>query len=587
MTRKIRLILSLMDKSDHSWLRWIFLTGLLNGVFNVIGIASILPFISVVSQPEIIQTNKYILVFSEYTGLDSYSEIIFSFGAISFVMILVGNIIGFSDTWIALKFGYIKEQQLGEKLLSNYLDKDVLSYKNTGIPEKARSILAEIDRVIIDTLFAYVEIVSGTFLALLVFALLLMVDVTVALSITAILLTAYLLIYSFTAKRLRLLGKEFADIETDLYADVLEPLEIQPEIKLAQISDYYTRRYASSFSSLTRNSLKSEFISLIPQQLLEIVAFGGIIIMALYFSLSSDAELSVVGKLSLYAFAAYRLMPAIAEIFDSFEKLQFGSAVLNRLVDDFVQGPVDTKENDDSEKDFNVQLPELFLSGKMLELNDVTFQFPHQRDKLFESLTISFELNKFHCLYGRTGCGKSSLLNIVAGLYSTAGGKIRLAGTNCRLFENKEWYGQLAYVPGKVNLVEGSVLENIALGICPGDIDQDRAVELAKLVEIDEHINGLDEGYQTVLGESGLSLSSGQTQKIGIARGLYRNPKLFLLDEATDALDIGSEERIVKRLKKIDQLTLIFVSHRPSIHELADNAINLEMLLGPNGASEE
>ncbi len=572
---KFKLIFSLMDHKDKRRLFWVFTSGLIAGILNVVGIASILPFISVISEPELIESNEYIKIFSEVTGIKSLFGIILSFGLISFVMILFGNIVNVYDIWLSAKFGFYKEKQLSKKLLSIYLDMNQLEFNNRKIAERVKNILTEIDRVIIDTLFEMMDLITGIVVATLVFSLLLFINVQAAIIITCVLIFAYLIIYIFTSDKLNKLGEEFTDIETDLYANVMETLKNHQEIKLSQKTQFFAKRYNSIFSKMIKNQIKLEFISLIPQQIIEITAFGSIIFLAIYFSVGDSSGFSVVAMLSMYAFAAYRLMPVIAEIFDSFEKIQFGSAILKRLIKDFNGEVTPTNKNIKVDSQSKLSRMKIF---KKLDMRDICFSYSNS-NHIFSSLSISISANQFHCIVGKTGRGKSTLLNLIAGLYLNQSGEITVDGNKVQLYENSRWFEGLSYIPPNVQLIEGSVLENIALGERLEDIDREKVIKYSKLVDLNAHIITLAAGYNTIIGSEGTSLSSGQSQKIGIARALYQEPSLLLLDESTDALDITSERLVLEALKKIESLTIVFVSHRLSVKDFADSVIDLDQLL--------
>ena len=558
-----------MDQPDKRRLLVILLSSIVNGIFSVIGIASILPFIGVISEPELIETHRYILQFKDITGIQSYQGIVIAFGSLSFLLVLFGNIINALDAWIATRFGYHKEHELSERLLQIYLNCDEREFAKRKNSERVKSIIADIDRVILDSLFAMLEMVSSSIITVFIFALLLAVDLQATLVITGAIVLAYLTIYRLTSKRLDSLGKEYADLETDIYSEVLEALKLQREIKLAQLSHYFVKRYSNSFASMIKNRLKYELISLIPQRVIEVIAYGSILLIAIFFSLSDQTNLSAITVIGMYAFAAYRLLPAVSDIFDSYEQIQFGSAILKKLVSEFSNEAVPNEDNIDSFK----------LEDKLC-LKKIDFYFDEKSSFCFKNFSLNFHANQFHCVTGKTGCGKSTLINIIAGLYQPNSGEVFVDEKPVNLYNNPQWQTQLGYVPPRVNLIEASVIENIALGEPHEKIDHEKIEKIAKMVDLHEHLQSLPEGYQSVFGDEGLTFSTGQIQKVGIARALYRNPRILLLDESTDALDLASEKLVIENIKQNLKLTIIFVSHRPSIQQFADHIYDLEKVQG-------
>lgn len=555
-----------MDQKDKRYLALIFSMSVINGLLSVVGIASILPFVGLISEPELFDSNQYVLVFREFTGLQTYQSVVVCFGILSFLLIFLGNLLGAFDDLILAKFGYIKEQQLSKKLLENYLKTDDLTFKGKKNSERVKSVLADVDRVILDTLFAMIDMVSGIILALFVFTLLLFVDVQATLVITLSLTSVYLIVYTFAAKKLDRLGREFADIETDMYGEVLEALNLQREIKIADQHQYFTERYSDSFGEMIRNRMSYEILSIFPQRAIEVIIFGSILAIAIFFTLYETSNMSAIAMIGMYAFATYRLMPAISEIFDSFEQIQFGSAILRKLVKEFKQKKyVKNQQNISFEN--------------AIKLENISFSYSKKTKNILNNISLDFAANKFHCIVGETGCGKSTLLDLIAGFYQPKAGKFFLDGKEHELYENKVWQSFLGYVPVQVKLIEASIYENVALGIDFEDIDKEKVKKLLKFVELDKHIESLPDNYETYYGDRGLAFSSGQIQKMGIARALYQDPKVLLFDEVTDAFDKNTEIRFLEKLKSLNGKTIIFVSHRQSVCEYADNIIELEKIL--------
>lgn len=568
MLRKFFIIYRLMTSQDRKKLVWIFISSLFNGLIGVVGIASILPFIALISEPELVNENSYILMFKEYTGIYAYNQLIIIFGVLSFVLVIISNVVGSFDEWFSLKFGYEKEHSLSKRLLDNYLQQDTLSFLRKDRAEKVKAILSDIDRVIISTIFSMLDVLSGIIITSLIIILLLIVDIQATLIVCLAILVTYLLVHYFIAEKLTDLGKEYAKLETRTFDEVLESLKLFKEIKLSQSGSYFVKRYANAFEKIVANKKKQELLNLIPQNLIEIVAFGGILFIAVYFSINQSSHVSTITMIGIYAFAAYRLLPAISDIFDNFEKIYYGSAILIPLVKEINQTSPINKQNH-----------QVLNFSNTLSLQKISFKFQEDVPFQFDQLSIELKANQFYVLTGKTGCGKSTLLYLLAGLYAPQSGSIYLDDKPVTLYENSHWHAMLGYVPTKVEMLNQSIYKNIAIGKKLVDIDFARVKQLSKFFELDELIMSLPQTYDTCYTSRGIQFSSGQIQKIGLARALYHQPKILLLDEATNAFDIATESRILNNLKKEFKGTIIFVSHRPSVREFADKIIDVEKLL--------
>jgi ABC-type bacteriocin/lantibiotic exporter with double-glycine peptidase domain len=565
---KFRLIFGLMNAKDRRQLVLIGFISVVNGLLSVIGIASILPFIGLISEPELLNSNEYIQAFTRITGITSYTGVVVAFGSISLFLVVVGNVLSAFDGWYGEVFGYKKERELSERLLHNYLHVDVLEFERKKSSERAKEILSDVDRVILDTVFSMFDLISGIIVSVFIVGLLLLVDWGVTLVVTTTLLGVYLIIHNFTGVRLDRLGKQYADLEADLYSDVLEALKLQKEIKLNGLSNYFVKRYSKSCGRMVRNRLKHSIISLMPQYAIEVAAYGVILLIAIYFALYSGPDTEPITLIGMYAFAAYRLMPSIADIFDSVENILFGSAILEDFVGSF-EAMEQAGDSSDAERG----------ASESIALSNISFRYSPDSAFHLESLHLDFPVNVMTCIKGRTGCGKSTILHLVAGLYRPAAGAIHIDGEAIDVYGSRHWKSRIGFVPAAVNVMQASLYENIALGTPVADIDRQKVKAVSELVDLDAHIMGLRHGYESIYGADGLSFSSGQIQKIGLARALYRNPAVLLLDESTDALDLKTETLVLSRLNQIEGMTIIFVSHRPSVQEHAAKTIDLEEVL--------
>ncbi len=566
LIRKFSLILGLLDARDKRQLVLIGLVSMLNGLLSVVGIASILPFIGLISQPELMDTNKYILLFKDLTGLETYSAVVIALGACSLGLVLFGNLVSAFDRFYGEIFGFKKEHVLTKRLLKNYLNTDVLEFEKKKSSGRAKEILSEVDRVILDTLFSMFELFSGILVAVCVMGLLLWVDWSVTLVVSGTLIGVHLLIHNFTSVRLDDLGRQFSDLESDLYSDVLDALKLQKEIKLNGISDFFVARYSRSFRRMVRNRVRHTVIDMLPEYALESMAYIVILSVAIYFAIFSDSGAAPITLVGMYAFAAYRLLPAVDGVFSSVESIWFGSAILDNFVTLFSEA----KASDES-----VELP---TANNSFGLSNVSFRYSSDSAFHLNSISLEFPVGKMSCIKGRTGCGKSTILNLVAGLYRPDKGTILADGKPVNIYSSSAWKRRVGFVPPSVNVIQASFYENIALGIPVDEIDHAKVKSVSAMVDLDEHIGNLKNGYDSVFGDDGLNFSSGQIQKVGIARALYREPSLLLLDESTNAFDIKTERLVLERLQAIESMTILFVSHRPSVMERADQLIDLEEL---------
>jgi ABC-type bacteriocin/lantibiotic exporter with double-glycine peptidase domain len=422
-----------------------------------------------------------------------------------------------------------------------------------------------VERVIISTLFSMLDLVSEVIIALFVIALLMWVDWGVTLAVFAVLVGVHFLINLCVSPPLDRYGKKHAALEARIYSHVLEALKLHKEIKLANIDRFFVNRYARACDKMVHTNLMRNLISDMPAYLLELVAFSIILAVAIYFALFTGGDTQPVTIIGVYAVAAYRLIPAIARIFNKIESIWYDTAILEdvaRALQPLAE--VDLAEGSAHSLD------------RSIVMQDIFFDFGETSPFHMEALNLEFPVHRFTCIKGRTGCGKSTVLNLLAGLYKPISGQILADDVPVNAYRSKWWQNRIGLVPPVVNVINASIYDNIALGVEPEAVDREWVHEICRIVELDELVAGLPGGYDSVYGEEGLSFSSGQIQKLGLARALYRRPLVLLLDESTDAFDLNTETRVLDRLKAMEGMTIIFVSHRPSVMEHADKLIDLE-----------
>jgi ABC-type bacteriocin/lantibiotic exporter with double-glycine peptidase domain len=557
-----------MDKQDKRRLFFMSCLSVFNGVLGAAGVASVLPFIGLVSDPDQMNSSPFILFFSQVTGIESHTGLIITFASLSIFLIVFGNLMAAVDDWYGELFGAQKDRDLSVRLLNNWLTTDALEFEKKKNAERAKEILSDVDRIIIDTLFSMLNLLSGLTNSIFIVVLLMWVDWRVTLVVFGILVFVHCIIHIFTSSRLSKLGEKYTHLESKMFNHVIEALLVHKEIKLNDIPRFFVDRFSRSCKEQVKINVEHSLIKELPNRFFEMIAFSTVLLIAVYFSLFSDSDSNPMTLIGMYAFAAYRLMPAIASVIGNLEDIWFDSANLEGLVQS-LEKTCNDRETSASDHDFR----------HSVALSDITFRFSEHGPFFLNRLNLHFPANKMTCIKGRTGCGKSTVLYLISGLYQPSAGCIKIDESSLNVYENREWKKQVGFVPSLVHILHLTIYENIAMGETEDEIDREKVKSVAVQVDLDRHIMELDQGYNSIYGKDGLSFSSGQIQKIGLARALYRNPKLLLLDESTNAFDLKTENEVLSNLKQIEDLTIIFVSHRPSVFEHADKLINLEELI--------
>lgn len=274
--------------------------------------------------------------------------------------------------------------------------------------------------------------------------------------------------------------------------------------------------------------------------------------------------------ITLYAFAAYRLLPAIQQIYSSFNQLKFIGPAVDSVYQDIK----------------NLTSNEIILDNKDNSLNfkneivlkNIFYSYPNSRKKALSNISINFPSKSTVGIVGKTGSGKTTLVDIILGLLEAEDGSFEVDGQKISQNNIQNWQKLIGYVPQDIFLSDCSIKENIALGINTKDINLQQIENVSKTAKLHDFvINNLPDKYETVIGERGVRLSGGQRQRIGIARALYNNPKILILDEATSSLDNNTEKKVMDAIYKItDDITVIIIAHRLNTIKNCDKIFKLE-----------
>ncbi len=405
-------------------------------------------------------------------------------------------------------------------------------------------------------------ITQGTIIIALLL-LLIFIDIILALKIATVLISTYGIIYFLMKNFLSKIGLQRLISNKERFIITNEAFGSFKELKLGGFEENYIKRFSQPAKKYANNQSLAEVIGLIPRYFIEALAFGGLIIIVLIFMKRGGDFVSLVPIISLYAFVGYRIMPALQQCYNALTQLKFSSPALTNLYNDLIT----LKSN---KQKYNAR--RVISLNDSIELKNVYFNYSNNNFYTLKNINLKIPAFKIVGIVGKTGSGKTTLIDILIGLLDTKTRLTLVDGNKINLANIKSWQRNIGYVPQQIYLSDDTILANIAFGIEKKNIDKNAVITAAKIADLDNFISKeLPDGYYTVVGERGIRLSGGQKQRIGIARALYHKPKIIILDEATSSLDIKTEEKIMSALFKIkEKITIVIVAHRPSAIQNCD-----------------
>jgi ABC-type multidrug transport system fused ATPase/permease subunit len=372
---------------------------------------------------------------------------------------------------------------------------------------------------------------------------------------TIVLFGSYGVIHAVVKNKVSLIGQKLTDANYQLYKSATEALSSIKYIKVSGSEVGFVKSFYGPSEEIAGYQTKSHMFSLVPRYILEVIIFGGMIIIVM--TLGGDNS-EIIPVVSLYAMAGYRLMPAIQSMYSGIISIKYNISAFDLLVSDL------SKSDESKEMNFKLKKHTLKFNHK-IELKDINYTYLGASHSIIDKLNLTIEKNTVVGIVGTTGSGKTTLVDILLGLLVPSAGYIKLDETRLGKNNISNWQGDVGYVPQSVYLLDGSIRRNIAFGIPNDKINEDQIIRVAKMASLHDFILSLPEKYDTLVGERGVRLSGGQQQRISIARALYHNPSVLMLDEATSALDSVTENTIMDAIHNLaHKKTIIMIAHRLS-----------------------
>jgi len=541
-------------------------------LLDMIGVVSILPFIAVLTNPEIIETNtilnKTFQVSKDIFDVQTKQQFLIFLGFCVFVLLIISLLFKACTIYLQLRFTHMRGYSLGKRLIESYLHQPYSWFLNRHSADLAKSILSEVETVVGNAIRPTLDLIANTMVVIILISSLIIVDPKLALISSLSIGVAYSFIYKITRGFLNRIGKERVKANEMRFTTVSEAFGASKEVKVGGLESSYINQFDEPAKTYAQHTASSQVIRLMPRFGLEIIAFGGLIITILSMMMKGSNFNNILPIITLYAFAGYRIIPAIQRIYASISQLRFVSPSVDALYNEFK-----------NLKKYNLNYNKDFLNlNKSIKLNNISYKYPNSSKSILKNININIPARSTVGLVGATGSGKTTTVDIILSLLEANEGSLEVDGNIINKDNCRAWQNSIGYVPQQIYLADKSIAENVAFGIEPQFIDQ-RAVEHAtKIANLHNFvINELPNQYQTKVGERGVRLSGGQRQRIGIARALYHNPKVLILDEATSALDNLTEKVVMEAVSKLgNEITIIMIAHRLSTVKECDMIFLLE-----------
>lgn len=520
------------------------------------GVISIMPFLAVLSNPDVVETNHFLKEIYDLTSTENKQYFIIYLGFLSLIIVVFSTVFKVITQYAVNRFSSLQRHYFSTRLLKIYLQQNYEFFIQRNSTTLIKNILSEVDQLIWTMILPALTLMSYGVVLLAMIGILLLYDPLMAVATAGVLGLFYAVIYIVVRKKLTKIGQEFTQANKERYQTCQEALAGIKDVIINNAKQGYIEQFEQSSRVFARHIATRDTLGQIPLNIIETVGYGCLIGLAMILVVSGKEVSHILPILGLYGFAAYRLLPAAQNIYRSISQIKFTEQLLSILKPEFAL-----------EKDENsgeTSTPTLHFKNT-IRLENINFTYMSRSEQLiFDHFSLEIQKNTSLGIVGKSGSGKSTLMDIMLGLLQPQKGKVLIDEIELTQQNMQSWYEIVGYVPQSIYLADKTIAENIAFGITQDKIDRIQVEFVAKQAQLHDFIiKQLPQGYDTIVGERGVMLSGGQKQRVGIARALYKNPQVLFMDEATSALDMETEHAVNEAIQSLNgKITMVIIAHR-------------------------
>lgn len=553
--RKIQLALLLM-------------LSVLSAFAEVLSLGATIPFLAILVSPKrvlnYIESNK---ILSQINILN-VDQLMMGITIIFLTCILTAGFLRLFSLWAGAKMAHVLGSEFSSAVYKRILHQPYEMHVQWNTADLMVGINAKSNALVI-CINLFITICTSVILLLTVVCTLMFVNPLITIIATFGFGSLYAVVILITKRRLVRNGRIMANQQSVIARYLSESLGGIRDVILDGTQEAYSKKHRLADFEFRGAERSNAFLGQSPRYLVEIFGMVAIVLLAYYLAFYSNDGLDAIPMLGVFVLGAQRLLPSLQQIFGSWAGIQANKIYFNdalNLLD--LPLPLPKKENSFFEINFE----------KSITLVDVSYRYTPELDYVLRNIDLKITKGSRIGIIGKTGGGKSTLLDIVMGLLAPTNGFL-LVDDNIINDENRRvWQDQFAHVPQNIFLSDNSIAENIALGVRFEEIDFQRVKVAAAQAQLSRTIDAWPDGYETRVGERGIRLSGGQRQRIGLARALYRGKSVIILDEATSALDSHTESEVIKAIDMLDEknVTIIMIAHRLTTLKSCSRIIEIE-----------
>lgn len=572
----MKLVYKIFRYLGNEWrikLFYLLLLSIAASILEILSIASIIPFFSILGDEDVVYGQGGLVTIIDFLNLETYHEVIIFCTVIFSVLIIVAASVRLFHLSYQTRISVGIGAELSSRLYKIMLEDDFLSQisRNSSVvlsgAEKARMLVSHLITPVL-------TILTSSILILGIVSTSLFLNPTLVLSIFVSIAIILFLISSFTKKMIRQKSQDYAVKQVQLTKYIQEGLGSYRDLKIYSTERYHFQKYNRSVISMQKSLATILTLAGAPRFLVE--GFGTIVLVVLslvsYFQLNNqskveDTSMSIfIPTLGAIIYAIQKLLPLAQSLYSSIITIRGGEKSVQDVIE--LLSKENIGEGVTSEESYE-------MSGDIC-LHNVSFRYLRTGDLVLKNINLTIRKASIVGIIGKSGHGKSTLIDIIMGLLHPEEGEVSVGNTQLTLKTARSWYKKIAYVPQTIYLSDTTVAENIAVGEERDTIDVTRLKEACRRAGVLDFVLGLDGGFDFVVGERGECFSGGQRQRIALARAFYKKAEYIFLDEATSSLDKETESNILKLLFEGDRMeTIVVITHGAESNKYFNHTVRI------------
>ena len=574
MNRVFSKIVFFLDRDDIKRTYYLIALFIFIGLIEVMGVLSIMPFVGMITDPLYFGNNDLSMAVKNYLQIDD-KFLTLIFGVSFVILFILCSFLNALTIWMNTRFSAVLGKKISSRLFDHYLGQSYKFFVKSDTATLSKNVI-QLSVSLAESIFIpALQILTRAIVLLFVSFLLITVSPIAFIGSVLLVGSIYLLIFRKIKFRLKKYGIERLESNDLLFKSTADCLNSIKDVKFYNIESYFSKNFSSSQEKFLDLTAKNIILSTLPRYIIEIFAFGSIFTLILVLQYQKDDFSNYLPTIALFVLAAYRLLPSIQQIFAFTSSIRFNLPALDLIYTDM---------NSADKQNFILKTAN---QNADINFKNVNFSYDDSDFKL-DSINLEFKPKSYTAIIGKSGVGKTTIVDLLLGLYAPSSGSITISN---RLIDSNG-KPKIGYVSQNIAFINDSIKNNILFGLSESEYDESKIMKVIDNAIINDVVEDSTDGIMTLIGEKGSKFSGGQLQRIGVARSLYRNPKVLIFDEATNALDIETEKKLFKSLRRnYPDMTVICITHRIATMQLCEKILcvsqnSIEEIYGSNNKNE-